>query len=81
MQTLEQQIIQQALRLPENAQREVLHYIEFIRSRYASVKPANKTSQKRKLSWSETPLYGLWQQREEMADPSAYVRQLRRPRF
>lgn len=81
MQTLEQQIIQQARGLPENAQREVLHYIEFIRSRYASVKSTNKISQKRKLSWSETPLYGLWQQREDMADPSAYVRQLRRPRF
>ncbi|MEZ5451973.1 MAG: DUF2281 domain-containing protein [Thiothrix sp.] len=81
MQTLEQQITQQAHGLPENAQREVLHYIEFIRSRYASTKPAAKTPQQRKPRWSETPLYGLWQDREDMADPAAYVRQLRRPRF
>lgn len=26
-------------------------------------------------------IVGLWAQREEMADPSAYVRQLRAPRF
>lgn len=72
MQTLEQQITQQAHGLPESAQREVLHYIEFIRIRYP-VKPATKTAGKRKTSWSDTPLYGLWQDRTEMADPAAYV--------
>lgn len=76
MQTLEQQIAQQTRELPESAQREVLHYIEFIRSRYA-VNPTTKTAGKRKTSWSDTPLYGLWQDREEMADPAAYVRHLR----
>ena len=80
MQTLEQQITQQTRGLPESAQREVLHYIEFIRSRYP-VKPATKTAGKRKTSWSDTPLYGLWQDRAEMADPAAYVRNLRRSRF
>jgi hypothetical protein len=81
MPTLEQQITQQAHGLPESAQREVLHYIEFIRSRYPTTKPATKTAGKRKTSWSDTPLYGLWQDRAEMADPTAYVRHLRRSRF
>jgi len=81
MQTLEQQITQQTRGLPESAQREVLHYIEFIRSRYPVAKPATKTAGKRKTSWSDTPLYGLWQDRAEMADPAAYVRHLRRSRF
>lgn len=81
MQTLEQQIAQKARGLPETAQLEVLHYIEFIRSRYPIAKPMTKVTGKRKISWSETPLYGLWQDREEMSDPAAYVRQLRRPRF
>lgn len=76
MQTLEQQITQQAHGLPESAQREVLYYIEFIRSRYTVVKAG-----KRKTSWSDTSLYGLWQDREEMVDPTAYVRHLRRSRF
>ena len=79
MQTLEQQISQQAHGLPEAAQREVLHFIEFIRSRY-SAKPATQPTRKPKMSWSDTPLYGLWQDREEMADPVDYVRHLRRPR-
>ena len=81
MQSIEQQISQQAQGLPEAAQREVLHFIEFIRSRYPAAKPAAKPARKRKISWSETPLYGLWQDREEMADPADYVRRLRRPRF
>jgi hypothetical protein len=77
VQSIEQQISQQAQGLPEAAQREVLHFIEFIRSRYPAAKPAREC----KISWSETPLYGLWQDREEMADPADYVRRLRRPRF
>lgn len=81
MQTLAQQISQQAHRLPEAAQREVLHFIEFIRSRYPAAPPTTQPTSKRKTSWSETPLYGLWQDREEMTDPTAYVRRLRRPRF
>ncbi len=81
MQTLEQQITKQARGLPENAQREVLHYIEFIRSRYTSVKPHSKTIPKHKPRWSDTPLYGLWQDRTDMTDPTAYVRHLRRSRF
>lgn len=81
MQSIEQQISQQAQGLPEAAQREVLHFIEFIRSRYPAAKPAAKPARKHKISWSETPLYGLWQDREEMTDPADYVRRLRRPRF
>jgi hypothetical protein len=81
MQTLEQQISQQAHGFPEAAQREVLHFIEFIRHRYPTAQSVTSPDRKRKISWSDTPLYGLWQDREEMADPTAYVRHLRRPRF
>ncbi len=30
---------------------------------------------------AENPLFGMWQDREEMADVEAYVRKLRAPRF
>lgn len=30
---------------------------------------------------AENPLFGMWQDREEMADVDAYVRKLRMPRF
>mgnify|MGYP003415548705 CR=1 FL=1 len=30
---------------------------------------------------AENPLFGMWQDREEMADVEAYMRKLRAPRF
>lgn len=30
---------------------------------------------------AENPLFGMWRDREEMADAGAYVRKLRAPRF
>ena len=57
MQTLEQQISQQAHGLPEAAQREVPHFIEFIRSRYPAAPPTIQPTPKRKTSWSATPLW------------------------
>ena len=30
---------------------------------------------------TENPLFGMWQDREEMADVDAYLRKLRAPRF
>jgi antitoxin (DNA-binding transcriptional repressor) of toxin-antitoxin stability system len=29
----------------------------------------------------DTPFFGMWADREDMADPAAYVRKLREPRF
>jgi len=81
MQSLEQQITEQTRGLPEDAQREILHYIEFLRSRYISPALSQSASGETKRSWSETALYGLWRDREDMQDPTAYVRELRRPRF
>ncbi len=68
------------LSFEELSERIEMHFIRLIRSRY-SAKPATQPTRKPKMSWSDTPLYGLWQDREEMADPADYVRHLRRPRF
>ena len=35
----------------------------------------------RKCSAGEHPAFGMWADRPEMADPSAYVRELRKGRF
>ncbi|MEK8019839.1 MAG: hypothetical protein VSS75_023440 [Candidatus Parabeggiatoa sp.] len=43
------------------------------------VKLTSKTSPKRDLS--ESPLFGLWQDREDCQDVEAYVDDLRRGRF
>ncbi|MDX9989397.1 hypothetical protein [Thiothrix unzii] len=34
-----------------------------------------------KHSWTDTPGFGMWADREEMTDPAAYVRNIRKPRY
>lgn len=42
-------------------------------------KQIEKKSKKKK--WSESPSFGMWKDREDMEDPTAYVRNLRKPRY
>jgi antitoxin (DNA-binding transcriptional repressor) of toxin-antitoxin stability system len=39
------------------------------------------TSEKTCRDITEHPFFGMWRDREDMADPSAYVRNLRKPPF
>jgi hypothetical protein len=41
----------------------------------------SKQPQKKRLKFSETPLCGMWADRDDIPDPSAYVRELRKPRY
>jgi prevent-host-death family protein len=36
---------------------------------------------KKKVDLTSLPFFGMWKDREDMADPSAYVRKIRKPRF
>jgi antitoxin (DNA-binding transcriptional repressor) of toxin-antitoxin stability system len=38
-------------------------------------------ARKRKASVGDDPAFGMWADREDMADPAAYVRKIREPRF
>lgn len=60
--------------LPPEAQKEAMHFIEFLKSRYSSVKTAgaNKAG---KLE--EEPFIGIWRDRKDMQDSSEWVRDLR----
>ena len=43
---------------------------------------AQKATQKpKKKSWGDFAAVGMWEDREDMEDPSAYIRELRKPRF
>ena len=44
----------------------------------ARIEPIEKTA---KCSAAEHPAFGMWAHRSDMADPSAYVRELRKGRF
>lgn len=36
---------------------------------------------RKKHSWADIPGFGMWADREEMADPAEYVRNIRKPRY
>ena len=35
----------------------------------------------KKVSFMDSPAFGMWKDREDMADPVAYVRKIRQPRY
>ncbi len=45
--------------------------------------PTKNEEQKqgRKKSWKNTPIFGMWADREDMEDVPAYIRETRKPRF
>ncbi len=67
-------IIQELDSLPPEAQRQVVDFIAFLKTRYRTEEGAAK--RKRKLS--EEPFIGMWRDREDLKDSSAWVRELRR---
>ena len=61
--------------LPSHAKREVVDFIEFLQDRYKSSKP-HEATEKQKLS--EEAFVGLWKDREEFRDATAWLRDVRR---
>jgi hypothetical protein len=57
--------------LPPEAQKEVIDFVAFLKTRYPIPKNRNSTS-------SEEPFIGMWKDRKDMQDSTAWVRDLRR---
>ena len=47
----------------------------------ARLVPANAAAGRAHVKVSDQPFVGMWKDREDMADPVAYVRKLRQPRY
>ncbi len=47
----------------------------------AESRPEEKSMEQSSKSWRNVPMFGMWKDRDNMADPAEYVRQLRKPRF
>ncbi len=60
--------------LPVDAQRQVTELIANLRQRYLQQQPKKKL---KKLDLREEPFIGIWKDREDMQDSSAWVRNLR----
>lgn len=61
--------------LPPEAQKEVVDFVAFLKTRYPSLKVKKITGLGR---LEDEPFIGMWQDREDMQDSTAWVRDLRR---
>lgn len=69
----QQKLLQDIASLPPLAQQEAIDFIAFLKQRYIRPSP-----QKNKLpSLEKEPFIGMWKNRDDMADSSTWVRNLR----
>jgi hypothetical protein len=61
--------------LSQEAQQQVIDFIAALKTRYSKTRPARK-GKLRKLE--DEPFIGMWRDREDMRDSSAWVRDLRK---
>ena len=66
-------ILQEIDSLPPEAQKQVIDFIAFLKTRYQTVPGAPQS--KRKLA--EEPFVGMWRDRADLEDSSGWVRKLR----
>jgi len=60
--------------LPPAAQKQVMDFVDLLQSRYASLKSRAKSG---RPALREEEFVGIWKNREDMADSSRWVRDLR----
>jgi hypothetical protein len=68
-------ILQEIASLPLEAQKQVMDFVAFLRTRYEPVPSAPETD---RVKLAEEPFVGMWRDRKDMRDSSEWVRQLRR---
>jgi len=61
--------------LPPEAQKQILDFMAFLKTRYLVV-PSTVSAKQPKLD--EEPFIGMWQTRQDMQDSSSWVRNLRK---
>ncbi len=60
--------------LPPEAQKQVADFIAFMKTRYSVKQTILKT---KRIRLKDEPFIGMWRDREDMSDSSAWVRKLR----
>jgi hypothetical protein len=64
-----EELLQEIASLPAAAKLKVEKYVDYLRSR--------KTPSKPKLPLDEEPVFGMWSDRDDMLDSTAWVRDIR----
>ena len=73
----EEVLWRQLKELPPERLQEVADYVAFLATRVPGTKRKKTT---REIPFAEEPWFGMWKDREDMKDASAWVRAQRRPR-
>jgi len=68
-------IVRDIASLPPEAQKQVIDFVAFLKARYPTTQPVRKT---RRTRLADEPFIGMWRNREDMQDSTAWVRSLRR---
>src|SRR5262245_56064107 len=51
------------------------------KAKMTPITPVSEDQDKNVPKMQDLPAFGMWKDREDMADPAAWVRKIRRPRF
>ena len=64
-------LLEEMASLPIEAQKQVIDFMAFLKTRYPTVQVVPKT---KRVRLSDEPFIGMWQGREDMRDSTAWVR-------
>jgi hypothetical protein len=70
----QQELLNEFLSLPPEAQSQVMDFIAFLRQKYTVVEPASESLNVDLLNHS---FVGMWRDRQDLADSTAWVRNIR----
>jgi hypothetical protein len=70
----QQQLLNEFLSLPAEAQRQVIDFIAFLRHRYAVAEPATESPN---FDLINDTFIGMWSDRQDLTDSTAWVRGVR----
>jgi Protein of unknown function (DUF2281) len=70
----QEEIWQQLTTLPPEAQQQVIDFIAFLHTRYA---PSRMRKTAKHTTLASEPFIGMWGDREDLQDSSAWVRRIR----
>jgi len=68
-------IVREIASLPPEAQKQVIDFVAFLKARYPTTRTLRKT---RRTKLADEPFIGMWRNREDMQDSTAWVQSLRR---
>jgi hypothetical protein len=70
----QQELLNEFLSLPVEAQRQVIDFIAFLRQRYSAVESASHSAD---FDLINDSFIGMWSDRQDLADSTAWVRGVR----